>query len=90
MHIRVVHPDRGAGLTFHKASLYVDDALHIPIRLVVHDWPRHKGDEPPLLEEYTYVKVRLNVGLTDADFSPSKLDTAPSTRRPATPASLPR
>ncbi len=26
------------------------------------------GGQPQLLEEYTYLNVKLNVGLTDADF----------------------
>ena len=88
-HIRVVHPKRTDGIDFHKASLYVDDELHVPIRLVVYGWPRREGEEPPLIEEYTYVDLRLNVGLTDADFSKAKLDSSP--KRPATtPASLSR
>ncbi|MCH8922562.1 MAG: DUF1571 domain-containing protein, partial [Planctomycetes bacterium] len=38
-HIRVVHPKRGAGIDFHRASLYVDDKLRVPIRVVVYGWP---------------------------------------------------
>ena len=73
-HIQVLHPKPGAGLQFHKASLYVDDELHVPIRLVVHDWPNKEDEEPPLMEEYVYVNLKLNVGLSDADFSESRLD----------------
>ncbi len=62
-------------MPFHKASLYVDDKLHVPIRLVVYDWPASDGKKPSLMEEYTYVNLKLNVGLSDADFSESKLDT---------------
>jgi hypothetical protein len=75
-HIRVVHPDRSKGIEFHTASLYIDDELHVPIRLVVHGWPVREGQPPPLMEEYTYVDLRLNVGLTDADFSEAKLDSS--------------
>ncbi len=74
-HIQVLHPKPGEGLQFHKASLYIDDNLHVPIRLVVHDWPKTEGEKPPLLEEYVYVNLKLNVGLSDADFSESKLDS---------------
>ena len=88
-HIRVVHPKRGEGLEFHRASLYVDDELHVPIRVVVYGWPTRQGEDPPLIEEYTYVDLRLNIGLTDADFSKAKLDTKPN-RPVTTPASLPR
>ncbi len=74
-HIQIVHPKRSEGMQFHKASLYVDDKLHVPIRLVVYDWPKSEDQKPPLMEEYIYVNLKLNVGLTDADFSESKLDT---------------
>lgn len=74
-HINVVHPKRGEGIQFHKASLYVDDKLNVPIRLVVYDWPTSDGGDLPLLEEYTYVNLRVNVGLTDEDFSKAKLDS---------------
>ncbi|TWU41477.1 hypothetical protein Q31b_29260 [Novipirellula aureliae] len=74
-HIQVVHPNRVDGVEFHKASLFFDDTLHVPIRITVHDWPEREGMEPPLIEEYTYVNLQLNVGLTDADFSKTKLDS---------------
>jgi hypothetical protein len=83
-HIRVVHPKKGNGIDFHSASLYVDDELHVPIRLVVHGWPAREGEPPLLMEEYTYIDLRLNVGLTDADFNEAKLDS--SSNRPATTA----
>jgi hypothetical protein len=88
-HIRVVHPKRAEGIDFHRASLYVDDELHVPIRVVVYGWPSREGEDPPLQEEYTYVDLRLNIGLTDADFSKSKLDSKPK-RAKTTPASLSR
>ena len=74
-HIRVVHPKPAAGLRFHQASLYVDDELHVPIRLIVYDWPATEGDDPPLQEEYVYVDLKLNVGLSDAHFNESRLDS---------------
>jgi hypothetical protein len=74
-HIQIVHPKRTEGIQFHKASLYVDDKLHVPIRLVVYDWPATDGAKPRLMEEYMYVNLKLNVGLSDADFSEAKLDS---------------
>jgi len=35
---------------------------------VAYDWPTTPGGEAPLIEEYTYYNVKLNVGLTDLDF----------------------
>lgn len=72
--IEVLHPKTQKGLEFYLANVYVDDQLHVPIRIEGYDWPKSDGQLPPLIEEYTYTKLRLNVGLTDADFSPSNLD----------------
>jgi hypothetical protein len=69
--IRVVHPRRQENLSFHVANVYVDDELHVPIRVEGYDWPRGDSTEPRLVEEYTFTRLRLNVGLTDADFDRS-------------------
>jgi hypothetical protein len=71
--IRVEHPEQKQDMEFHIATLFVDDELNVPVRLVTYGWPEVDGDKPPLNEEYTYVDLKLNVGLTDADFSESKL-----------------
>ena len=72
--IQIEHPKRQSDLSFHLANLFVDDELQVPIRVEGYDWPKAPGDNPPLLEEYTYTHLKLNVGLTDADFSSSRLD----------------
>jgi hypothetical protein len=70
-HIRVVHPRPDDNLSFHIAEVYVDDELHVPIRVEGYGWPDDESDEPILLEEYTFTRLRVNVGLTDADFASS-------------------
>ncbi len=77
-HIQIVHPQQGGGMEFHITSLYVDNELHVPTRLVVHGWPEREGDQPPVNEEYTYLNLRLNVGLTDSDFSETLLENSRS------------
>ncbi len=72
--LKIEHPTRRPGLNFHLANLYVDDALEVPIRVEGYGWPATEDAEPPLLEEYTYMKLQLNPGLTDADFDPRVLD----------------
>ena len=42
--------------------------MNFPIRYEAYDWPKVAGGPPELIEAYTYVNMRLNVGLTDADF----------------------
>ena len=41
--------------------------MNIPIRFEAYDWPGAAG-QPQLIEEYTYVNLKLNNGFTDADF----------------------
>ena len=69
--IRVIHPKPDENLSFHIANVYVDDELRVPIRVEGYGWPNDEDEAPPLLEEYTFTRLWLNVGLTDADFQPS-------------------
>ncbi|MEM8667901.1 MAG: DUF1571 domain-containing protein [Planctomycetota bacterium] len=73
--IQVVHPKPLGGVDYHQANLFVDDELKLPIRLTVHDWPEKEGQELPLIEEYTYVDLKVNVGLEDSEFSAKKLES---------------
>jgi hypothetical protein len=66
--IEASHPVPRANFRFHKARIYIDDELHVPIRYEAYQWPKQPGGEPPLDEAYTYLDLKLNVGLTDADF----------------------
>ena len=40
----------------------------MPIRYAAYGFPPKEGEELPVIEEYTYLNLKLNVGLTDADF----------------------
>lgn len=53
---------------FERAEIFVDDELQVPIRYAAFLFPESKGGESPVEEEYTYTKLKLNVGLKDADF----------------------
>ncbi len=67
----VKHEPRSPNFRFHLARVFVDDELGVPIRYAAYGWPTEIGGEPRLLEEYTYRQLKLNVGLTDADFQRS-------------------
>ena len=41
------------------------------VRVESYLWPDEETGELPLQEEYTYLKLRLNAGLSDADFAPN-------------------
>lgn len=65
----VGHPVQRPHYEFHRAEIFIDDALKIPVRYAAYYWPEKPGSkELPVLEEYTYLNIKLNVGLTDADF----------------------
>jgi len=66
--IRVIHPERRSHFMFHVARIFVDKELNVPIRYESFDWPRRPGEMPQLIESYQYLNLKLNVGLTDADF----------------------
>ncbi len=68
--IELRHQEKKAPYDFHKAQVFIDKELNLPIRFVSYDWPRCPGAEPELIEEYTYAKIALNQGFTDLDFSP--------------------
>ncbi|MBI3463960.1 MAG: DUF1571 domain-containing protein [Planctomycetes bacterium] len=66
--IQVLHPVPRREFEYHVSRLYIDDELKLPIRFEGYDWPARRGAQPELIEEYTYTKLRLNVGLSDLDF----------------------
>lgn len=68
--VQVVHPVPRRNFRFHLARVFIDDEYLIPIRYEAYDWPHEAGGEPLLMEEYTYMNVKINNGFTDADFDP--------------------
>ena len=66
--IEVKHDDRRHPYEFHLAKVYIDKELQMPVRFESFDWPVG-GAKPKVLEQYTYVNIQTNVGLTDQDFS---------------------
>jgi outer membrane lipoprotein-sorting protein len=69
--IESVHPERGPEFLFHKVKLYVDKEQGLPIRFEAFDWPKAPGRSPELVEEYSFLDLKTNVGLRDCDFDPS-------------------
>ncbi len=66
--LRVVHPVQRREFLFNMAKIYVDSQHNLPVRYEAYDWPHDAGGEPVLLEEYTYLDVKINNGFTDRDF----------------------
>ena len=72
--VKVFHPKYDQRLRFHSAMVFLDRELKVPVRYEAYDWPPERGDEPVLLEQYTYRDIQLNVGFTDYDFDPRNSD----------------
>ena len=72
--IRVTHPDFDARLRFHTATVFMDNELNVPVHYEAHGWSKEEGQEPPLLEKYTYRDIKLNVGYTESDFDRANPD----------------
>ncbi|WP_145029736.1 DUF1571 domain-containing protein [Caulifigura coniformis] len=67
--IECTHPQPRRQFPFHVTRLYIDAQANLPVRIENYGYPAASGQEPPLVEEFTYVKVRTNVGLANEDFS---------------------
>ena len=68
--IQVTHAKPDARFDFHVAQIFIDRERLVPLRYAAFLWPKGPTAEPPLEEEYSYVDLKLNVGLVDADFDP--------------------
>ena len=66
--IQVKHEEQRAPYEFHLSRIFIDEEMKIPVRYAAYDWPTSPDAKPQLMEEYTYVNVKLNPGLTDEDF----------------------
>ncbi len=66
--LQVKHPVKEAGLEFYIAQIFIDKELNLPVRYIAYDFPTKKDSATPILEEYNYTRLKINVGLTDADF----------------------
>lgn len=66
--IQVLHPTPRKEFIFNMARIYVDNQLNVPIRYEAYEWPKEAGGPPMLVEEYTYLNLKVNNGFTDQDF----------------------
>jgi hypothetical protein len=66
--ITVMHPAQRPHFEFHRAEIFIDTELNIPVRYAAYFWPDKPGQPDTVLEAYTYTNVKVNVNLTDADF----------------------
>jgi hypothetical protein len=69
--IETVHPNPRAGTFYgYRCILGLDKATHLPVASAAYDWPRAGGDPGgELLESYSYLDLRCNVGLGEQLFN---------------------
>jgi len=72
--IELVNEEQRECDEFYKAHVFIDNELNLPVRYVAFDWPKTPGGKPEIIEEYTYVRINLNQGFQDIDFSPENPD----------------
>jgi hypothetical protein len=66
--IECSHPTARRQFPYQVTRLYLDAKSNLPVRLENYGFPTKPGQQAPLVEEYTYVKIKTNVGMKDVDF----------------------
>lgn len=69
--VETSHPVPRRQFTYSLTRLWVDRETNLPIRCEVFGFPAKPGEEAPLMEEYSYTNLRINIGLGDIDFDRS-------------------
>jgi hypothetical protein len=68
--VQIIHPVNRPHFDFHRAHVFFDEELKLPVRYASWSWPTSPDSEPLLEEEYTYTNIKINVGLAELDFDP--------------------
>ena len=66
--LTVTHPEKRDHFEYHIAKIYIDDEYEIITGYEGFLWPEKEGEEPPLLEKYFYLDLKLNPEFQDIDF----------------------
>lgn len=66
--IEIRHPEKRDHFRFHRALVYFDNSVNLPVRYQAWAWPETPGGKPVLDEEYSFFNLEVNVGLSATDF----------------------
>lgn len=66
--IEVTRLKKVPGTPFQVSTLYLSAETLLPVKIENYDWSAGVGSAPKLVEEYTYLNLKINVGLRDQDF----------------------
>lgn len=68
--MEMVRNERNQVFNCFRTVVYFDKETRLPVRLECYDWPRQGGPpEGDLLESFSYVDLRFDVGLTEQFFN---------------------
>lgn len=62
------HPTQREEFPYHITRLWIDKKSGLAIRCEQLGFPQRNEKTPPVIEEYTYSRIKTNVSLTDRDF----------------------
>lgn len=68
--IEVTHLTNNGQFYSYRIVIYIDKEMKLPVRFEAYDWPTAGNPNGDLLECYSYINLKFNVGLTDAVFGP--------------------
>ncbi len=57
-----------------RVQVDIDEEWQLPVHYAAYEWSKGRRPQPELVEEYTYLDLRFNVGLTDRDFDPTNTE----------------
>lgn len=63
-----LHPTPREEFPYHITRLWIDKKSNLAIRVEQLGFPQRNDKTPPVVEEYTYSKLKVNVSLADRDF----------------------
>jgi outer membrane lipoprotein-sorting protein len=66
--IESTHPTPRKGFKFKKTRLWFDAKTNLPVRIEQFGFPKNPKAKAPLVEQYTYRNLKVNLQLTDRDF----------------------
>lgn len=66
--IEVTHLTNTGQFYSYRIVIYIDKEMKLPVRFEAYDWPTAGNPNGDLLECYSYINLKFNVGLTDAAF----------------------
>jgi hypothetical protein len=68
--IEVARKQQRPEFEFSLTRVFFARDTKLPVRAEQYGWPAKTGEKPPLVEEYDYSNLNVNVGLSEADFDP--------------------